>query len=219
MPMRNSREYKRVLNSIIRTWPVWKQKLANRELITSTHGEKLPETQIPDGDGKHTSNVGEIIIPYPGGAKKDDGSVYSLTVSELADALEENAEWVGDNNYEVPITLYDHLLMGARAIRILQAMAENGSSALDTGRRLSDVVYTTTEALQAAVSIIEQQDKALDIMATAAVRNSERPAYCHNIYCQKHDPNNEKICAECLCKLVYEVAGQELAQARDDIEG
>lgn len=36
-----------------------------------------------------------------------------MTDTELAKNLRECAEWIGDNNYEVPIRLHDYLLMAA----------------------------------------------------------------------------------------------------------
>lgn len=96
----------------------------------------------------------EIKIPYPDQDCPKE-QAHSLSLDELTSELREDAEWVGDNNYETPITLYDHLLMAAEAIDLLKALAENGESSLSTSQQLAKKVELLNKALTLACDYCE----------------------------------------------------------------
>ena len=72
--------------------------------------------------------------------------------------LRETAEYVGDNNYELPIMLYDNLLAAADALEVMMALKQNDESAVDTRvriiQKLTEIQSTTAAALDRACELI-----------------------------------------------------------------
>lgn len=77
---------------------------------------------------------------------------------KLITDLRETAEYVGDNNYELPIMLYDNLLAAADALEVMMALKQNDESAVDTRvriiQKLTEIQSTTAAALDRACELI-----------------------------------------------------------------
>ncbi len=134
-------------------------------MLSNSSSIKLPMEEIERmfevmGFKKVLEKGASLEVP-PVNMKGTPESGAFAEYDKLVADLRENAEWVGDNNYEVPIMLYDNLLAAANAIEKLKSLAENGASAVDTGKRLSSVVALAgqmatenEDALEAACSWI-----------------------------------------------------------------
>ena len=73
-----------------------------------------------------------------------------MNYTELVKSLREYAEYIGPNNYELPIMLYDHLLQAADAIETLVSYAGEWKAAYIMEHDARTAEYRTDKERQAA---------------------------------------------------------------------
>lgn len=116
-----------------------------------------------------------------------------LMISELVNNLREDAEWAHANEWEVPITLGDHLDTAAGLIEQLSALKQNGDSAIDTNKRLVEVVYNLQKEYEQAKANCEYY----------RMMYQELVAIYNNLSLRKHGywinylTNDDWTCSEC----------------------
>ncbi len=179
----------------------------------------LKRTRIAEGN-KIMPITSNITILYPDQENEPKESRKGLRLEDLVKALEEDSEWVGDNNYEVPITLYDHLLMAAEAIRLLSELAENGESSMQTsaamGKKLDELSVSVTSLkydVRSSNQRLAETSSALKHCMSALTLACEwfdRLGICvrkeFGVICPYEQTGKPKNCAKCMREYCLEVS-------------
>ena len=132
----------------------------------------------------------DAATSIPAGTAGEDSQKQNTEYRKLISDLREEADWIGDNNYEVPVMLYDHILAAADALEIMLALHQNGESALDTRCTILERLAASTKTL----------DKALDLACEhlekiGGCKNLDDKAVCDRTGC---DFSDKRVCAGCM---------------------